>query len=160
MRYHHLAEVHNLPRMVSIQNPYSLLNRTFEVGLSEVAMREQTGLLAYSPMAFGLLSGKYHRKQDQPRDRINKFKQLSRYNSQNCQEATTRYLSIAENYGFNMAQMSLAFVNQQPFTTANIIGATTMEQLRENISSIDVTLSQDVLNEIEAVHEAIPNPAP
>ncbi|MCI4651480.1 NADP(H)-dependent aldo-keto reductase [Phaeodactylibacter sp.] len=160
MRYHHLAEVHNLPRMVSIQNPYSLLNRTFEVGLSEVAMREQTGLLAYSPMAFGLLSGKYHRKQDQPRDRINKFKQLSRYNSQNCQEATTRYLSIAENYGLNMAQMSLAFVNQQPFTTANIIGATTMEQLRENISSIDVTLSQDVLNEIEAVHEAIPNPAP
>jgi aryl-alcohol dehydrogenase-like predicted oxidoreductase len=160
MRYLHLSEVHDLSRMASIQNPYSLLNRTFEVGLSEIAMREQAGLLAYSPMAFGLLSGKYHRKQDQPCDRINKFSQLSRYNSRNCQEATARYLAISEDYGLNMAQMSLAFINQQSFTTANIIGATTMQQLKENIGSIDVVLSQDVLNEIEAVHEAIPNPAP
>ena len=160
MRYLQLSEVYNLPRMVSIQNPYSLLNRTFEVGLAEIAMREQAGLLAYSPMAFGLLSGKYHKKEDQPRDRINKFKQLSRYNSSNCQEATARYLSIAADYGLNMAQMSLAFVNQQPFTTSNIIGATTMAQLKENISSVEITLSQDVLNEIEAVHEAVPNPAP
>lgn len=160
MRYLHLSKVHDLPRMASIQNPYSLLNRTFEVGLAEVAMREQVGLLAYSPLAFGLLSGKYHRKEDQPRDRINKFKQLSRYNSQNCTDATGRYLEIAEGQGLNMAQMALAFINQQPFITANIIGATTIDQLKENMGSIEVVLSQDVLDKIEAVHEAIPNPAP
>ncbi len=160
MRYLHLAEMHGLPRMVSIQNPYSLLNRTFEVGLAEIAIREQTGLLAYSPMAFGLLSGKYHRKEDQPRDRINRFRQLSRYNSENCHSATARYMDIASRYGLNMAQMALAFVNQQPFTTANIIGATTMGQLKENIASIQLKLGDEVLRDIEQVQEAIPNPAP
>lgn len=160
MRYLHLAEMHGLPRMASIQNPYSLLNRTFEVGLAEIAIREQAGLLAYSPMAFGLLSGKYHRKEDQPRDRINRFRQLSRYNSENCHSATAKYMDIANRYGLNMAQMALAFVNQQPFTTANIIGATTMDQLKENIASIQLKLGDEVLREIEQVQAAIPNPAP
>lgn len=160
MHFMKLAEKHNLPRPVSIQNPYSLLNRTFEVGMAEVAIREQVGLLAYSPMAFGLLSGKYHKKTDAPADRLNKYKQMSRYNKETSYNATAKYLEIAEKNGMSLAQMALAFINQQAFLTANIIGATSMEQLKENISSIDIELSAEVLKEIEAVHDSIPNPAP
>ncbi|MEL6388569.1 MAG: NADP(H)-dependent aldo-keto reductase [Bacteroidota bacterium] len=158
--YLHLADKHELPRMVSVQNPYSLLNRLYEVGLAEMSIREDAGLLAYSPMAFGLLSGKYHKGTDKPTDRINKYERMSRYNGANCHSATAKYLTIAEKYDLSLAQMSLAFVNQQPFLTSNIIGATTMSQLAENISSIDIELSRECLNEIEAVHEEIPNPAP
>lgn len=160
MRFIRLAEEHNLPRPVSIQNPYSLLNRTFEVGLAEVAMREKLGLLAYSPMAFGLLSGKYHKKTDEPGARLNKYKQMSRYNKETSYNATERYLEIAEKNNLSLAQMSLAFINQQHFLTANIIGATTMDQLKENIGSINITLSPETLKEIDEVHELIPNPAP
>jgi aryl-alcohol dehydrogenase-like predicted oxidoreductase len=160
MHFLHLAEQHGLPSCVSIQNPYSLLNRTFEIGLSEIAIREQVGLLAYSPMAFGLLSGKYHKGLDQARDRINKFGQMSRYNSQESYNATALYLEIAEKYGLSLAQLALAFVSQQAFVGSNIIGATTMDQLKENISSVDVELSAEILKEINAVHRQIPNPAP
>ncbi|TXB67609.1 NADP(H)-dependent aldo-keto reductase [Phaeodactylibacter luteus] len=160
MRFLQLAEQHGLPRCASIQNPYSLLNRTFETGLAEVAIRENAGLLAYSPMAFGLLSGKYHLGKDSSRDRINKYRQLSRYNSEQSKQATARYLELAQAHGLSLAQMSLAFVNTRPFMTANIIGATTMEQLKENIGSIEVALSEEVRNEIEAIHDLIPNPAP
>lgn len=160
MRYLHLAEKHDLPRCMSIQNPYNLLNRTFEVGLAEVAIREQTGLLAYSPMAFGLLSGKYHQGKDAEGDRLNKYKQMARYNSQNCHNATQKYLEIANNHGLSLAQLALAFINQQPFLTTNIIGATSMKQLEENIRSIDVTLNPEMLKEIEEVHQLISNPAP
>jgi aryl-alcohol dehydrogenase-like predicted oxidoreductase len=160
MRMIQLADEMGLPRPVSIQNPYSLLNRTFEVGLAEVAIREQCGLLAYSPMAFGLLSGKYHKKQDTERDRINKYDYLSRYNNERAYNATARYLEIAEEHDMSLAQMSLAFVNDRPFMTSNIIGATTMEQLKENIGSADLTLSKNVLKAIEEVHTANPNPAP
>lgn len=160
MRFLRLAEKYDLPRVVSIQNPFSLLNRTFEVGLAEIAIRESVGLLAYSPMAFGMLSGKYHRGLDSERDRINKFRVLSRYSSLNSKEAAGKYLAIAEKHGLNMAQMSLAFINSRPFVTSNIIGATTMEQLKENIASVDLELSYEVLREIEEVHDAIPNPAP
>lgn len=160
MRFLHLAEKHDLPRCVSIQNPYSLLNRTFEVGLAEVAIRESAGLLAYSPMAFGLLSGKYHRGTARQGARLNQFKTMSRYNGPNAKAATEKYLAIAEKHGLTLAQMSLAFVNSRPFLTSNIIGATTMEQLRENIASIDVELPYEVLREIEEVHSVLPNPAP
>lgn len=156
----HLAEKMGLPRPVSIQNPYSLLNRTFEVGLAEVAIREQCGLLAYSPMAFGLLSGKYHKKEDKAGDRINKYKRLSRYNNDRAYDATTKYLEIAEAHDMSLAQMSLAFVNDRPFMTSNIIGATSMEQLKENIESAEITLSEEVLKAIEEVHTTQPNPAP
>ncbi|MCI5080449.1 MAG: NADP(H)-dependent aldo-keto reductase [Saprospiraceae bacterium] len=158
--YLHLADKHKLPRVMSVQNPYSLLNRTYEVGMAEISIRENAGLLAYSPMAFGLLSGKYHKKQDEAGARLNQFKQMSRYNSENSHLATAKYLEIAEKHGMTLAQMSLAFVNSRPFVTANIIGATTMAQLKENIASIEVTLSEEVLKEIEEVHELIPNPAP
>lgn len=155
-----LAEKHNLPIPVSVQNPYSLLNRSFEVGLAECAIRESCGLLAYSPMAFGLLSGKYHKKTATPQDRINQFKGLSRYNGELSWTATEKYLALAEKHGLSLVEMSLAFVTQQPFTTANIIGATTMEQLKENIKTAEVVLSPGVLAEIDAIHTSIPNPAP
>lgn len=160
MRLLHLAEVNNLPRCVSVQNPYSLLNRSFEVGLAEVAIREKAGLLAYSPMAFGLLSGKFHRGLDKPSARINQFKQLNRYNGELTRNATAEYLKIAEKHKLSPAQMSLAFVTQQPFVTSNIIGATSMAQLKENIDSIKLKLAPEIMEEIEAVHKAIPNPAP
>jgi aryl-alcohol dehydrogenase-like predicted oxidoreductase len=145
---------------VSIQNCYNLLNRLFEVGLSEMAIRESCGLLAYSPMGFGLLSGKYHIGQDRSDARLNQFKQMSRYNSDQCYEATRRYLEIADDHNLTLAQMSLAFVNQMPFVTSNIIGATTMDQLKENIDSIYIKLSREVLKKIDSVHSSIPNPAP
>jgi aryl-alcohol dehydrogenase-like predicted oxidoreductase len=145
---------------VSIQNPYNLLNRTFEIGLAECAIREQCGLLAYSPMAFGLLSGKFHKKQDTPADRINQFKNLARYNNPQSWSATEKYLALAEREGMTLPQMSLAFVTQQDFTTTNIIGATSMQQLKENISSATLHLSAELLKEIDAIHAEIPNPAP
>ncbi|MEO0339445.1 MAG: aldo/keto reductase, partial [Bacteroidota bacterium] len=160
MRFIQLAEKHDLPRPVSVQNPYSLLNRLYEVGNAEVSIRENCGLLAYSPMAFGLLSGKYHKGVDEDGARLNQYKQMSRYNGENSHKATAEYLKIAEKYNLTLAQLSLAFVNTRSFTTSNIIGATTMAQLQENINSIDVDLDDEMMKEIEAVHENIPNPAP
>ncbi len=160
MEYLRLSDRNDLPKIQSIQNPYNLLNRLFEVGLAEMSIRENTGLLAYSPMGFGLLSGKYHNKSDKPSDRINQFGTMARYNSEQCYEATGKYLKIAAKYGISLAQMSLAFVNQQKFVTSNIIGATSMVQLKENIASIDVALPKECIKEINVVHDAIPNPAP
>ena len=160
MRHLEITKKKGYEPCVSIQNCYNLLNRLFEVGLSEMAIRESCGLLAYSPMAFGLLSGKYHKNADREGARLNKYKQMSRYNSEQCYEASARYLKIAEENNMTLAQMSLAFINQMPFVTSNIIGATSMEQLKENIASIYVNLSPEVMKEIEAVHGAIPNPAP
>jgi len=156
----HLAEKHGLPRCMSVQNPYSLLNRTYEVGLAEASIREKAGLLAYSPMAFGLLSGKYHRGPKPEAARISLYKQMSRYNNDLAYEATGEYLKIADEFGLTLAQMSLAFINSRPFLTSNIIGATSMEQLKENIASIEVELPSECLKAIEAVHTRIPNPAP
>jgi len=160
MRFLAEADRLGIERPASIQNPYNLLNRLFEVGNAEVAIRERVGLLAYSPMAFGLLSGKYHKKTDSPRDRLNKYNQMSRYDSQISYDATTKYIEIAERHGLTIAQMCLAFINQQPFLTSNIIGATTMAQLTENIGSSDVTLSGEIMKEINEIHERMPNPAP
>lgn len=160
MHFIALADKHGLPRPVSIQNPYSLLNRLYEVGLAEVSLRENCGLLAYSPLAFGLLSGKYHRGTDEKNARLNQFKQMSRYNGETSHRATAEYLQIAERHGLSLAQMALAFVNDRPFMTSNIIGATTMAQLKENIDSAELRLSPEILAEIEKVQEQIPNPAP
>lgn len=160
MEYLREAERNDLPKIVSVQNPYNLLNRLYEVGMAEMSIREDVGLLAYSPMAFGLLSGKFHRGLDKSENRINQFKTMNRYNSAQCKEATSRYIAIADKYGVTPAQMSLAWVNQQEFVTANIIGATSLAQLKENISSIDITLSKECIREINEVHDSIPNPAP
>ncbi len=160
MEFLRTAKEHDLPRVVSIQNPYSLLNRTFEVGLAEVAIREKVGLLAYSPLAFGVLSGKYLNGASVPNGRITLFERFQRYKGENQERATAKYVNIAKQHGLTPAQMALAFVNAQPFLTSNIIGATTMEQLKENIASIDVQLSADVFAEIEKVHKEIANPCP
>ncbi|OBQ57231.1 aldo/keto reductase [Tamlana sp. s12] len=159
MRLLEESKTHSLPRMRTIQNAYSLINRAFEGDMAEISMREDLGLLAYSPMAFGVLSGKYIKGTDTDKSRLNLFPRFSRYSSASCIEATKRYLKIAEENNMTLAQMSLAFVNQQPFVTSNIIGATTMAQLKENIDSIHVTLSDDIMEQINAVHAEIPNPA-
>jgi aryl-alcohol dehydrogenase-like predicted oxidoreductase len=160
MRLLQLAAQHGLERLVSIQNPYSLLNRTFEIGLSEVAMRENVGLLAYSPLGFGVLSGKYHGETPPADGRITLFPQYKRYSSERAMTATQQYLDIAAKHNLTGTQLALAFVNSRPFTTATIVGATTLAQLKENIATIEVNLSQQILNEIEKVNDVIPNPAP
>lgn len=160
MKYLQLAEKHDQPRMQSIQNPYSLLNRTFEVGLSEIAHREQVGLLAYSPLGFGVLSGKYLNDQKPKGARLTLFPQYSRYTSDEGLEATKAYIQLARDHDLDPAQMALAFVNIRPFVTSNIIGATTMEQLKSNIASVDLELSETVINAIDAIHTRCPNPSP
>tara|TARA_R110002124_G_scaffold145623_3_gene310889 strand:- start:76 stop:1113 length:1038 start_codon:yes stop_codon:yes gene_type:complete len=160
MRYLQESKQHNLPRMVTIQNAYSLLCRPFEGDLAEVAHRENIGLLAYSPMAFGVLSGKYIKGIATENARLKLFPRFARYSSEKATEATKRYLKIAEDNNMSLAQMSLAFVNERPFLTSNIIGATSIEQLEENIDSINISLSEEVMKSINAVHAEIPNPAP
>ena len=160
MRYLEESKANNLPRMITIQNAYSLLNRVFEGDMAEVSLRENIGLLAYSPMAFGVLSGKYIKETAANNARLKLFPRFARYSSEQATEATKQYLKIAEANNMTLAQMSLAFVTQQPFVTSNIIGATNLAQLKENIDSINVTLSDDVLTQINEVHAVIPNPAP
>ncbi|MDR6474131.1 aryl-alcohol dehydrogenase-like predicted oxidoreductase [Burkholderia sp. OAS925] len=154
------SEKLGLPRIVSIQNPYSLLNRTYEVGLSEYAHRDNIGLLAYSPLAFGWLSGKYEGGARPAGARISLFERFQRYSKPQAVQATTRYVELAKRHGLSPAQFALAFVNSRPFVTSNLIGATSLDQLKENIASVDVKLSQDVLDEIDALHQLQPNPAP
>ncbi len=160
MRFLEESKYQNLPRIKTIQNPYSLLNRLFENGSAEICIRENVGLLAYSPMAFGVLSGKFLTGESHPNARIKLFPQFSRYNSAQCAEASRLYQEVASKNGLTLTEMSLAFVRQQAFVTSTIIGATTMEQLKENIATIDVVLSNEILKEIEAVHAIIPDPAP
>ncbi|WP_373531721.1 NADP(H)-dependent aldo-keto reductase [Vampirovibrio sp.] len=156
-----LSETLNLPRVVSIQNPYSLLNRSFEVGLAEMAIREKVGLLAYSPMAFGLLSGKYQNGQKPSGSRLALFGEyFDRYASPQALSAAKAYIELAHKNGLTPAQMSLAFVNRQPFVSSNIIGATSLAQLKENIESAALQLSDAVLADIEAIHTQHPNPSP
>ena len=145
MEYINAARDSDVLKIQTVQNPYNLLNRTYEVGMSEMSLRNSIGLIAYSPMAFGLLSGKYHKKTDTDRDRLNLFKdKMARYRSDQSYLATGEYMKIAEKHGMTLAQMSLAWVNRQEFVDANIIGATTLEQLKENIESIDIELSKEL----------------
>jgi len=160
MRYLEESNKHNLPRMISIQNAYSLLNRVFEGDMAEIAIRENVKLLAYSPMAFGVLSGKYIKGTAAVNARLKLFPRFARYSSEQSTEATKEYLKLAEENNMSLAQMSLAFVTQQPFVLSNIIGATTLEQLEENIDSINIELSKELLEKINAIHASIPNPSP
>ncbi len=160
MRFLEESNKDSLPRMLTIQNAYSLLNRVFEGDHAEISIRENIGLLAYSPMAFGVLSGKYVKGIAEENSRLKLHPRFSRYSSEQATKATKEYLKIAEDHNMSLAQMSLAFVTQQPFVTSNIIGATSVEQLRENIDSINVKLDTDLLAKINAVHAVTPNPAP
>ena len=160
MKYLQLADQLGLPRAVSIQNPYNMLNRSFEVGLAEVAMREQCGLLAYSPLAFGMLSGKYENGARPANARITLFSRFARYTNPQAIAACSRYVTLAREHGLDPAQMALAFVTRQPFVTSNIIGATSLEQLESNLGSLRLELSDELLDAIEAIHREQPNPAP
>ncbi|MGD8569505.1 MAG: NADP(H)-dependent aldo-keto reductase [Gammaproteobacteria bacterium] len=160
MSFVKLAEQNNYPKPVSIQNPYNLLNRTFEIGLSEVAHQEKIGLLAYSPLGFGVLSGKYLNNTRPKGARLTLFDRFDRYTNNNALRATQAYVDIANRHGLDPAQMALAYVNSRSFLTSNIIGATNLEQLKTDIASIDVKLSDDMLDDIEKVHQDIPNPCP
>lgn len=159
-RFLHLAESRGWPRMVSIQNPYNLLNRTYEIGLAEMSIREQIGLLAYSPLAFGVLTGKYLNGLRPEKARITLFERFVRYSNPQAQKACARYVQLARDHGMDPAQMALAFVTRQPFVTSNIIGATNMDQLNRNLSSINMGLTDSVLKAISEIHQSQPNPAP
>ena len=159
-RYLNLAESQGLPRVASIQNPYSLLNRSFEIGLAEMAIREHVGLLAYSPLAFGVLSGKFLNGARPPESRIARWTRFSRYTNEQSDRATAAYAAVASRHGLNMAQMALAFVRQQPFVTSVLLGATTLEQLKVNLGSMDIALGAEVARDIDAVHVSQPNPCP
>lgn len=158
-QYLKVSDESDLPRIVSIQNPYSLLNRTFEIGLSEFSHREDVGLLAYSPLGFGVLSGKY--LTSRPADaRLTLFEDYTRYSNPQSVKATAEYVALAERHQLDPAQMALAFVTSRPFVTSTIIGATSMQQLESNMESINLTLSEEILDELEAIHARQPNPAP
>lgn len=149
-----------LPKMITIQNPYSLLNRLFEIGSGEICKRENVGLLAYSPLGFGVLTGKYRNGNVPKNSRLTLFPTMARYTNDNCKNATELYHQIAEKHNLTLTELALAFVNDRPFVTSNIIGATNIQQLKENIDSINTKLSKEILDEINQAQERIPNPAP
>lgn len=148
------------PRPVSVQNPYSLLNRQYEIGMAEFSYRENIGLLPYSPLAFGMLTGKYDGVEKPKNARLTLFDRFTRYNSENARKAAKAYNTLAKQHGLTPAQMALAFVTSRFFTTSTIIGATTLLQLEENLSSASVNLSPEIMAEIESIHALIPDPAP
>lgn len=153
------SEQLNLPRIVSIQNPYSLVNRYFEIALSEFSHQEQIGLLAYSPLAFGVLSGKYLNGARPADGRITLFERFVRYKAPQVETAVAAYVALAHKHGLDPAQMALAYVNTRPFLTSTIIGATTLQQLQSNLDSINLELDEAVLNGIEEIHNRHANPA-
>ena len=160
MQFLNAAQAAGIARPRSIQNPYSLLNRSFEVGLAEMAIREDVGLLAYSPLAFGVLSGKYLDDSWPSGARLTLFPEFGRYLAEQGRAATRAYVDIAAQAGLDPAQMALAYVCSRRFVTSTIIGATTMDQLTTNIASAEVRLSADVLQAIEAAHHIHTYPSP
>lgn len=160
MKFLEIAERTGLPRLAGVQNPYNLLNRIYEIGMAEISMREDCGLLAYSPLGFGSLSGKYLNDAKPEGARMTLFESYRRYAKPKGIKATERYVALAKDSGLDPTQMALAFINAQPFLTSNIIGATTLAQLKSNIDALDIKLSKDVMDEINKIHTDIPNPAP
>ena len=156
-----ISKLKDLPKMMSVQNPYNLLNRSYEVGLAEISIREKSGLLAYSPLAFGFLSGKYRNGKLPEKSRMKLFGDLfPRYKTPNGASAIEKYYEISKKNGLDFSQMSLKFCEIQPFVTSVIIGATTMEQLKTNIESVNLELSNEIIKEINEVQTKYPNPCP
>ena len=149
-----------LPKMITVQNPYSLLNRLFEVGSSEICKRENIGLLAYSPLGFGILTGKYFNGKMPKNSRLDLFPTLKRYSNENSIKAAKLYEEVAKKHNLSLTHLSLSFVNDRPFVTSNIIGATNLEQLKENIESVNIKLSDEIISEINSINNKIPNPSP
>lgn len=161
MKYLQLAEKYDLPKYITIQNPYSLINRVFEIGHSEICHRENVGLLAYSPLGGGMLSGKYRNGNRPEGTRYNLFPNyFGRYNHENTTLAMEEYCKLAEKHNLTPTQFSLAFVNTRPFLTSTIIGATSMEQLKENIATIDIDFTSEMKREADKINLKYQNPAP
>jgi len=161
LKYLEISKDNNLPRMMCVQNPYNLLNRSYEVGLAEISIREKIGCLAYSPLASGYLSGKYRNKAFPKGSRMERdFDFWTRYRKPNIDEAVEEYFKISEEHNIDMSQMSIKFCEIQDFVTSVIIGATTMEQLKTNIESVNVNLSDDVIKKINKIQTIYPNPCP
>ncbi len=161
MKFLSIAEKYDLPRVVSVQNPYSLLNRSYEVGMAEISIREKCGLLAYSPLAFGMLSGKYDNGSKPDGARLTLFGDMfTRYTKPKGLKYSEKFNDLARKNGMTPVEMSLAFVNSRKFLTSNIIGATNIDQLKENIKSFQVKLSQDLIDEIDSIHNKNPFPCP
>ena len=160
MKFLQIAEQLGLSKFVTVQNPYSLLNRTYEIGMSEIAKYEGIGLLAYSPLAFGYLTGKFRNGARPANARVTLFSRFSRYSNPESEWATEQYAQLAERHGLTPTQLALAFIKQQFFVTSTIIGATNLDQLKENIQAFEIDLSEDVLQGIQAIHQQQPNPAP
>ncbi|MEX2488542.1 MAG: aldo/keto reductase, partial [Pseudomonadales bacterium] len=160
LEYLRVAERNTLARIVSVQNPYNLLNRLFEIGMSEIALRENVGLLAYSPLAFGVLTGKYINNQRPENARLSLYDTYKRYLNSNGIKMTEKYVGLAREHGLDPAQMALAFILSRPFLTSAIIGATSLAQLRSNIASIDVQLPDEILKKIDSLNFEQPSPCP
>ncbi len=160
MQYISFAEKNGWGKIASIQNPYNLLNRTFESGLAEISYRETVGLLAYSPLAFGILSGKYIDGKKPARARLTLYSRFQRYQTKNALKATKEYVQLAKKHALEPSQMALAFVRKRPFVASLLIGATTVNQLEKNLASVEIKLSEEVLQEIEEIHNRITNPCP
>jgi aryl-alcohol dehydrogenase-like predicted oxidoreductase len=159
-KYLEISKNKNLPRMMSVQNPYSLVNRTYEVGMSEISIREKCGLLVYYPLAAGALSGKYRNGEMPKNSRLALFKGWERMINPLAMKVYEEYYKLAKDYDLTMVQLAQAFVNSRPFVTSNIIGATTMDQLKENLESIKIELTQEIIDKINLIHNNNPNPAP
>jgi aryl-alcohol dehydrogenase-like predicted oxidoreductase len=159
-KYLEISKNKKLPRMMSVQNPYSLVNRTYEIGMSEISIREKCGLLVYYPLAAGALSGKYRDGKMPKNSRMALFKGWERMINPLAMKAYDEYYKLAKEYNISMVQLAQAFVNSRPFVTSNIIGATTMEQLKENIQSIEVELTEEMMDKINLIHNKNPNPSP
>ena len=155
-----VSEQNGLTRCKTIQNSYSLLNRTFEINLAEISHREKVGLLAYSPLGFGVLTGKYLNHNKPEGSRLQLFPQYGRYSNPQAMAQTEEYKKLADQLDLSLTHLSLAFVNQRPFVTSNIIGATSLKQLNENIASIEISLSEETLKTIDRIQQICPNPAP
>lgn len=159
-RFLHLSETRNLPRVASVQNAYNLLNRTYEAGLAEFHAREDVGLLAYSPLAQGFLTGKYQRGARPPGARTTLFERGQRYQKPGTEAAIDKYLEIARDFGLDPAQFAVAYVTSRGFVTSNIIGATTIEQLKADLASVDVKITPEIEGRVDAVHQLHGSPAP
>ena len=159
-KYLEISKNKCLPRMMSVQNPYSLVNRTYEIGMSEISIREKCGLLVYYPLAAGALSGKYRNGKMPKNSRMTLFKGWERMINPLAMKAYDEYYKLAKDSNLTMVQLAQSFVNSRPFVTSNIIGATTMEQLKENIDAIDIELSDEIMNKINLIHNNNPNPSP
>jgi len=160
MKFLQLAEEMGLEKFVSVQNPYNLLNRTYEIGMAEIAQYEGVGLLAYSPLAFGYLTSKFRNGARPANARVTLYSRFSRYSNPQSEWATEQYALLAEKHGLTLTQLALAFIKQQFFVTSTIIGATNLDQLKENIDAFKIDLSPEILKGIEEIHKQQPNPAP